>query len=656
MSLDGCLCLQMNAKILAIVLAASLTVSLGFALPLAINHFNDTTFGSITILNEPELLRALKDVQSRGVCICIHGWRHEDFSYVTPTQAREDVEKALGLFHEAGLVPVAFLSPYVLTSDLPPSVIAAIESTGIATSLPSLNVGEYRLGSYGWGWRDMKSFSDPRFEEEYNRIKDEQPTTIVLHVQDWNPFLMRLVYDYLEQSNESSITVRVDDIEVNTSAEKIYDLAALLDHASVGLLAYGVIPLGTWTGGNPAILGVSMNSVMGFYWLFYLITAFFPLSFSVLWRFASEIDKKNNPDEDHLSHISYRKGTPCASIIVPAYNEERNIGKCIEAIQKQDFDHEMEIIVVNDGSTDRTAEIASKYPVKLVDLKANIGKANALNTAIKSANGNILVFSDSDSQMSSNAVSSLVRCLEEREDVGAVAGNVFINKADGKNGSLTYFQMIEYRLEQEIIRCLQSASGNVLVCPGPLFATRREAAKEIMFSDKSVIEDSDFTIQVLKKGMKVVREPQARAYTNAPHSIRSWFNQRQRWWHGSLQLWKMHNPWTKRNPWMILNYSGFMTSTFSLVLMLLLPFFLSTYSNLTMILLRSVAYVVTPIVLFILFTASFFKGEKKLLAMLLPYSIVYSTMKAIVATHIYLRHLSRRGARIRFGPRTITVK
>jgi hypothetical protein len=60
--------------------------------------------------------------------------------------------------------------------------------------------------------------------------------------------------------------------------------------------------------------------------------------------------------------------------------------------------------------------------------------------------------------------------------------------------------------------------------------------------------------------------------------------------------------------------------------------------------------------LFILFTAFFFKGEKKLLAMLLPYSIVYSTMKAIVATHIYLRHLSRRGARIRFGPRTITVK
>jgi peptidoglycan/xylan/chitin deacetylase (PgdA/CDA1 family) len=112
-------------------------------------------FGSITILDEPLLLEALRDVQDRGLLMGLHGWKHENYSTMTPIQAKRAVEKGLRVFDAAGLVPVVWVTPYM--SRLSPSVKAAIESTGIETSLPGLQTN-LSLGDYGWGWRDMKNF------------------------------------------------------------------------------------------------------------------------------------------------------------------------------------------------------------------------------------------------------------------------------------------------------------------------------------------------------------------------------------------------------------------------------------------------------------------------------------------------------------------
>lgn len=642
----------MNPKILSLVLAISLTVTIGFFLPLAIDQFNDTLFGSITILDEPLLLEALRDVQDRGVLMGLHGWKHENYSTMTSIQAKRAVEKGLRVFDAAGLVPVVWVTPYM--SRLSPSVKAAIESTGIETSLPCLQTNR-SFGDYGWGWRDMKNFADPRFQREYDRIRQEQPTYIILHVQDWNPFLKRLICDYLQETDQANITIRIDDIEVNTPYERVYDMAELLQYDSGGHVVYGVIPSGTWRGGDPEIFVVSVNTIFKIYWWFYVITAFFPLSFFVLWTFMSKSCKDNQGDDPPPNDPDPEE-RQSVSIIIPAYNEEKNIGKCLEAILRQDFRGEMEIIVVNDGSTDKTAEIASRYSVTLIDLQINLGKAKALNTGIKNANGDILIFSDSDSQMSGNAVSSLVKCLKDHQDAQVGAGNIFIDDRDGKSSLLKYFQMIEYHTEQEINRYLQSQGGKVLVCPGPLFAVRRQVTEEILFSDQSVVEDADFTVHVLKKNIKVVREPEAKVYTEAPDSLRKWFIQRKRWWYGNLQLWKIHNHWAKRNPWMILNYVGFITSTCSLVLLLLLPYFILTYNDIMMILIRGMAYVATPVILFILLVGPFFRRERKLMIMLLPYTLLYATMKAVVTSYLYIRYLSGRGVRIKFGPRIIEVR
>src|SRR5512137_304164 len=159
--------------------------------------------------------------------------------------------------------------------------------------------------------------------------------------------------------------------------------------------------------------------------------------------------------------------------------------------------------------------------------------------------------------MDKSALLLLAECFRDRPDAHAVAGTVLIKNCHKKPNLLQYFQVIEYRIEQDINRFLQSLSGRVLVCPGPIFAVRRQVTDLLGFSDQTIVEDADFTIHALRNSMSIVQEPRAVVYTWAPESVRGWFTQRKRWWYGNLQLWDMHKGWTKRNPWMILNYFGF---------------------------------------------------------------------------------------------------
>ncbi len=618
-----------------------------------VEPYNDYRYSNITILNNPSLLKALNDTQNEGVLMCIHGWNHEDFTSISPTEAKEAVENSLFVFSEAGLEPAAFIVPYGSYNLLLQSVKSAIESTGIAVNLPVQPQSKY---SYGWGWRDMKSFDDNRYENTRLRLINEQPDYIVLHVQDWNIYLKKLIEEYLQETQHANVTIRVDDVEVNTPAEIVYDMTSLLEHHSLEILAFAVVPSGTWRGGDPMIFGISVDAILRLYWLFFLLTIFLPLSYLLIWRLFSRRAGNNENEENTNSRDFEKKKKKNVSVIVTAYNEEENIEKCIESIQNQDYDGDVEIVIVNDGSTDKTADIIANYPVKLINLENNHGKAQALNMGVNNAKGDILVFSDSDSQMAKNAIRLLVEYLEEHKEVGAVAGNVFINEKHAN--SLAYFQMIEYRIEQEINKHLQSQNGNVLVCPGPLFAVRRHIAEKTIFSDVTVVEDADFTITAIRKrDAKVSWVPEAKVYTEAPKSILSWLNQRKRWWYGNLQLWRAHNGWAMTNPWMLMNYVSFITSTVSIILLLLLPVLFSTYDNAWLLLQRGMVYTIAPIILFfILLSPLFIKQKSVMLLWLLPYILVYSIMKSIVVSYIYLCYLSGRGVKILFGSRIIEAK
>lgn len=644
----------MSHKMASLILASSLTILLGYYLPMPIDQHNDDTFKTISILDDPQLLQALRDMQSQGFLMGIHGYKHENFSAITPLQARNAVNEANQVFLKAGLYASAFLDPYLSLDQASDSVMDAINSTGVALDLSHLRTDDSVLRDYGMNWRNMKSFHDSRFLGEHQRIIDQQPTAILLHMQDWNPFLKSLICGYLEQTNKTGIYIRIDDIEVNTPPEKIYDLAVLKNYSSVDRVILGVISMGYLKEEVDAIFGVSINSIFRVYWWYYILFAFFPTAFFVSWRLLSF--KENASEKYDLASLSDKPKEMSVSVVIPAYNEEANLTHCLDSIARQDFKGSMEVIVVNDGSTDKTGEIASTYPLSLLEMEKNLGKAQALNLGIMKSINDIIIFSDSDSQLADDAVSALVRCLAERPDAHAVAGKVLVRDCQSKNNILQCFQKIEYHFEQDVNRFLQSLSGGVLVCPGPLFAIRREVIDVLRFSDLTVVEDADFTIRAQMRSMKVIQEPRAMVYTCAPRSIGGWLAQRKRWWYGNLQLWDIYNHWAKRNPWMLLNYFGFLNSLVSVLMLLFLPILLMRINDLWVVLQSSLAYLIVPLMLSCLMMAPFFRKEIRLMPMLLPYCLIYLMMKTLVVFYLYICYLSGIGVDIRFGPRNLRVR
>ena len=349
------------------------------------------------------------------------------------------------------------------------------------------------------------------------------------------------------------------------------------------------------------------------------------------------------------------KNDKFVSIIVPAYNEEKSIAKCVESMLKQNYGGRKEVIVISDGSTDRTSVIASQYPIKFVNLAKNGGKANALNEATKYADGDIIIFSDGDSNMAQDAVSSLVHCFETNPSADIVTGTVLIN--DQSNGKLlTRCQMIEYHLEQEITRHLQGLNGRVIVCPGPITAVKRDVCDKIKYSDETIVEDADFTVCALKEDMKIVRDPYAKVYTNAPTTIKGWYKQRRRWWYGNLQVWRNHKPWSITNPWMIYNYANYVISAFSVIMLLSMPYLLSQYDNPFVAVLHGLIYTAIPVSIYIMFNMAFFMDNKKLIPILIPYMLLYNTIKMFVLAQLYICYITKLGMNVQFGSRKFRAK
>lgn len=641
-----------HTRNIAFILALAFVVSFSFSVPIALNYFSDTVLGTVTIAEDSPLARSLQDVQAKGAVLGVHGYRHEEFNLVSPVEARELLERGKAVFSKSGLVADCFVFPYdpydTSTRPFPTSVLDAINSTGLLIGPTSSNTGGTQARSeYTWLWRNMTGFNDPRYAQATAKIKNDQPGYILLHAQDWNLFSRALVLDYLTSTTRTGITVQMDDFDVNSPPEEVTQYGELLDQNAVGQLVLGIIPAGTWTGADTDLWGMEVNTIFSFYWWFFILTCLAPLSFFVFWRFLSVTNR--NRDESGL--LPARS----VSVIVPAYNEEREIDRCLRSILAQDYVGPMEVLVVNDGSTDRTADIARTYPVTVIDLHANRGKSYALNTGVSKAAGDVLIFTDSDSYMDAGAVRSLVGSFENAHEAQIVAGNVLISDDDGKGTLLRSCQIIEYRIEQEIGRFLQSLSASVLVCPGPLFAVTRDVVREIRFSEESIIEDAEFTVQALNRSFRIIRDPEALVYTSAPVSLRHWQNQRHRWWYGNLQLWRTHRAWARRNPWMVLNYLGYVLSVISLFMICLLPFLLATYDNPGLAVLRGSIYAVVPLLTFVAFTSPFFLGDRRHLSMLIPYALLYSTLKVMVVSFLYLSYVTQRGVRIKFGARTSVV-
>jgi len=250
-----------------------------------------------------------------------------------------------------------------------------------------------------------------------------------------------------------------------------------------------------------------------------------------------------------LNDYTFKKDTkfnPFVSIIVPVFNEGKIIKKVIESLLQHDYSN-YEIIIVNDGSTDGTKEIAeqmvgyqngvhNKIKVTLIN-KANSGKANSLNAGINHSRAEYILCMDGDSELSPKTIKMAIRHFVNSE-VGAVAGNV---KIQNRGTFLTDLQALEYIEGLNMARSAQSYIKLVNIIPGPIGVFRRSAIKSAGFySSDTFAEDADLTLKIIAKGWKIIYEPKAIAYTEAPTELQQLLKQRYRWTRGIIQSIRKH--------------------------------------------------------------------------------------------------------------------
>ncbi|WP_019815320.1 bifunctional polysaccharide deacetylase/glycosyltransferase family 2 protein, partial [Saccharomonospora saliphila] len=228
--------------------------------------------------------------------------------------------------------------------------------------------------------------------------------------------------------------------------------------------------------------------------------------------------------------------TQPVSIVVPAYNEAAGIESTVRSAAASD--HPVEILVVDDGSTDGTADIVEELglPGVRVLRQPNSGKAAALNTGIAHASHDLIVMVDGDTVFEADTVHELVQPFAD-PTIGAVSGNV---KIANRETLLARLQHIEYVVGFNVDRRVHDVTRSMPTIPGAGGAFRREALTAVGgLSAQTLAEDTDLTIAVGRAGWRAVYQDTAVTWTEAPTTVRQLWQQRFRWTFGTMQaVWK----------------------------------------------------------------------------------------------------------------------
>ncbi len=237
------------------------------------------------------------------------------------------------------------------------------------------------------------------------------------------------------------------------------------------------------------------------------------------------------------SHSFDGSFAPPVSIVVPAFNEATGIERAVGSLAGSDYPV-FEIIVVDDGSEDETAELVERLDLERVGIvrQANAGKSAALNTGIAAAAHSLVVAVDADTVFEPETLRRLVQPFRDSE-VGAVSGNA---KVGNRRRLLGRWQHIEYVIGFNLDRRLYDVLQCMPTVPGAVGAFRREALDDVGgFSGATLAEDTDVTLAIGRAGWRVVYAEEARAWTEAPSSLSALWRQRYRWCYGTMQaVWK----------------------------------------------------------------------------------------------------------------------
>lgn len=315
-----------------------------------------------------------------------------------------------------------------------------------------------------------------------------------------------------------------------------------------------------------------------YYFLGFLVCLYSPY---FVWSMLSLIALAEDDASDGLD-LEPSMGWPLVTVAVPLYNEGDQFTACIDALLSIEYPN-LELIVVDDGSTDTSFDIAQKryglqslqshvvwtsggrkveevyrsknYPSLSLYRQPNCGKASALNTALRFASGRYFLTLDADSIPGRFSLKRMVKVLEERPDLVGASGVVRLrNGCDIENGEirrvqlapgwLPRFQTLEYLRAFLVARIGMSVSGGLIILSGAFALLRTEETRAVHgFNERCIGEDFEICLRLLKHSRNNERRhlaivSHANCWTTAPEKLRVLYRQRERWQRGCFEtLW-----------------------------------------------------------------------------------------------------------------------
>ena len=230
--------------------------------------------------------------------------------------------------------------------------------------------------------------------------------------------------------------------------------------------------------------------------------------------------------------------TPSVSVIVPAYNEEKTIAISLQSMLSSDYP-DFEVIVVNDGSTDRTEDELSALrsdPRLHYIRKENGGKASALNLGLDSARGDIVLFTDADSMFEADTIRNGVTYFVD-PGVGAVSGNDTVLQP---RGPLQKMLLITSHIGTGFVRRALSRIGVLQIISGNLGLVRTETLRRIGGFREVWGEDLEVTLRLKRHGVRVVYGASTRVLAECPSTLTALWKQRVRWLRSYIKILRMH--------------------------------------------------------------------------------------------------------------------
>ncbi|KAA6456874.1 glycosyltransferase [Acidobacteria bacterium AB60] len=478
-------------------------------------------------------LGLMKRIVNEGNEIGNHTYSHPDISEISPQRLDMEINLTNRLFaSKLGIQPLYFRPPYDIDeepdTDDQAAPIVRVQQDGLTV------IGN-KIDTDDWDERIRKTPAEIANSvlDQLNRMKSKpqfRGSVILLH----------------DGGGDRSVTIASLPVLIDTlraHGYQIVQVSALMNKTTADVMP----KLSPWQQlrAIPDSLAFSVLSIIfNFVVIVFFLGDILMSARLILVGVFAIIDRLRRPHREASPGYN-----PRVAVLVPSYNEEKVIVRTIRSVLNSDYQN-LRVIVIDDGSKDRTAEVAREaYAAEIragrveVLEKANGGKAAALNYALDRVEEEIYVGIDADTVIAADAISKLIPHFED-PTIGAVAGNA---KVGNRVNLWTRWQALEYITSQNFERRALDLFHVVTVVPGAIGAWRTQAVKRAgCYPINTVAEDADLTMSLLEQNLKVVYEDRSLAFTEAPINAKGLMRQRFRWSFGTLQaVWKHRAAFTR---------------------------------------------------------------------------------------------------------------